>query len=542
MRYIAYCRKSREEKDKQILSISTQIAELKEYAKREHLEITEFVEEEKTAKVPGREKFAEVLKKIEKGQVSGIIAWHPDRLARNSIDGGKIIYLLDTGKLKDLKFPTSWFENTPQGKFMLNIAFGQSKYYVDNLSENVRRGLRQKIRNGVYPGKAPYGYINNPTTRGIDVDGEKLKVIKKAFELFSEGNKTFTDIATFLYKFGLKRRTDKPLHINQIRQILADRFYIGIMYYNGEYHEGTHKTIISKELFQKVQQELKFRDRHKKRRYNFAFMGLMKCGECGATITAESHKKYYKGTNRTVEYVYYRCTKKLKPCEQKYIPEAELKTQFRKAIDDVALPQEWASDWYKWLDEDEIEEQKLAEENVQKLKLELETMDKKLNILLDSFLDQVIDNETYKKKKNEFFEEKLKISEELEQIKQNGSSWLEPFRNFIGSALSCAKIARAKNTSEELAFFGKTVGSNFFLTDRRLVPEYNQGFAELCALPPAQSHSRLNFADSLSVGAPRIELGPHDPQPRILPLNYAPILFLLLELYQKHVRIRINYE
>ena len=154
MKYIAYCRKSREEKDKQILSISAQIAELKEYAKREHLEISEFVEEEKTAKVPGREKFAEVLKKIEKGQVRGIIAWHPDRLARNSIDGGKLIYLLDTGKLLDLKFPTSWFENTPQGKFMLNIAFGQSKYYVDNLSENVKRGLRQKIRNGVYPGKA----------------------------------------------------------------------------------------------------------------------------------------------------------------------------------------------------------------------------------------------------------------------------------------------------------------------------------------------------------------------------------------------------
>src|SRR3990167_3501131 len=186
MKYIAYCRKSREEKDKQILSISAQIAELKEFAKREHLEITEFVEEEKTAKVPGREKFAEVLKKIEKEQVSGIIAWHPDRLARNSIDGGKLIYLLDTGKLLDLKFPTSWFENTPQGKFMLNIAFGQSKYYVDNLSENVKRGLRQKIRNGVWPSQAPYGYVNNKNTRGIEVDPEKSKTVRKAFEIFAK--------------------------------------------------------------------------------------------------------------------------------------------------------------------------------------------------------------------------------------------------------------------------------------------------------------------------------------------------------------------
>ena len=500
MKYIAYCRKSREEKDKQILSISAQIAELKEFAKREHLEITEFVEEEKTAKVPGREKFAEVLKKIEKQQVGGIIAWHPDRLARNSIDGGKIIYLLDTGKLLDLKFPTSWFENTPQGKFMLNIAFGQSKYYVDNLSENVKRGLRQKLRNGVYPGKAPFGYVNNPKTRGIDVEPEKLKAIKKAFELFAEGNKTFTDIGLFLHKFGLRRKNQKPLHINEIRRILANRFYVGIMEYNGEYHEGTHKTIIPKELFQQVQKLLEFRNRHKKRRYNFAFMGLLKCGECGATITAEFHRKYYKGTNRTVEYIYYRCTKKLKPCTQKYIPEPELETQFRKAIDDVALPESWATDWYKWLNEDEKLETVSIHENIEKLEQELKDLDIKLNKLLDGYLEGIVDSDSYKIKKNEVFEQKLKINEELEQIKQNGSSWLEPFKEFIGSALTCAKIARAKNTSEELAFFGKTVGSNFFLTNRQLAVSYKKGFAELCARPPAQSHSRLTFADSLSVG------------------------------------------
>ena len=278
------------------------------------------------------------------------------------------------------------------------------------------------------------------------------------------------------------------------------------MEYNGEYHEGSHKTIISKELFQKVQQELKFRDRHKKRRYNFAFMGLMKCGECGATITAEVHRKYYKGTNRTVEYIYYRCTKKIKPCTQKYIPEPELETQFRKVINDVALPETWGKQWYQWLDQDEKLETVSIHENTERLEMELKVLDLKLNKLLDGYLEGIIDPEIYKTKKNEFFEEKLKINEELEQIKQNGSSWLEPFKNFIGSALSCAKIARAKNTSEDLAIFGKTVGSNFFLTDRRLIPVYKKGFAELCAPPPAQSQSRLNFADSLSVGVERIEL------------------------------------
>ena len=109
IKYIAYCRKSTDEKDKQVLSIEAQIAELKEFAKRENLFVTEFITEAKTAKVPGREQFALVLKKIEKGMVNAIHSWHPDRLARNSIDGGKIIYLLDTGKLLDLKFPSFWF-------------------------------------------------------------------------------------------------------------------------------------------------------------------------------------------------------------------------------------------------------------------------------------------------------------------------------------------------------------------------------------------------------------------------------------------------
>ena len=113
--------------------------------------------ESKTAKEPGREIFNEMLGKIEKGTAQGILAWNPDRLARNSIDGGRVIYLVDTQKIVALKFPTFWFEATPQGLFMLQIAFGQSKYYVDTLRENVTRGMRQKVRNGVWPSGAPLG-------------------------------------------------------------------------------------------------------------------------------------------------------------------------------------------------------------------------------------------------------------------------------------------------------------------------------------------------------------------------------------------------
>ena len=143
-KFFLYARKSTDVEDKQVLSIEAQITELRAYAKQENLNIVEEFIEKQSAKIPGRPIFGEMLKRIEKGEASGILAWHPDRLARNSVDGGQLIFLLDGEKLAGLKFPTFWCDNTSQGKFMLSIAFGQSKYYVDSLAENTKRGLRQK--------------------------------------------------------------------------------------------------------------------------------------------------------------------------------------------------------------------------------------------------------------------------------------------------------------------------------------------------------------------------------------------------------------
>ena len=505
MKYIVYCRKSTDEKDKQVLSIDQQIAELKEFSNREHLEIIDFFVEAKTAKVPGREQFAMLLRRIEKGEAQGIVSWHPDRLARNSIDGGKVIYLLDIGKLLDLKFPSFWFDNTPQGKFMLSIAFGQSKYYVDNLSENVKRGNRHKLRIGIWPSKAPLGYINDSKTKTIQVDTEKAKIVRKAFECFAQGDKSLVSITKLLYRFGITAKNGGPIKIDFVKKMLRNKFYIGIMKYAGEYYQGTHKLFISKALFAVVQKQMPRVEKGKQKKYRFAFRGFMTCGECGASITAETHRKYYKVTNRTVDYIYYRCTKKLKPCTQKYIQEQELAKQVRNIIARVALPKTWGNVWYRWLERDEREEQLLSEGNIAKLKAEATTLDRKLHILLDSYLDQIIDADTYKQKKNEMFEEKLKLQEEISKIQTDGSNWLEPMRELVDSALQCEKIARANNTNEELAFFVKTVGSNFFLTNQQLVPTFNQGFATVFLEFGTQPSLRDLPSKSFSVGPRGVE-------------------------------------
>ncbi|PIP17464.1 MAG: hypothetical protein COX43_04230 [Parcubacteria group bacterium CG23_combo_of_CG06-09_8_20_14_all_35_9] len=220
MRYIIYTRKSTEDKDRQVLSIEAQLTELREFAVKEKLEIVASLCEAKTAKEPGRTKFAEMLKLIEQGKADGILSWHPDRLARNSIDGGKIIHLIDKGIIKSLKFPTFWFEPTPQGLFMLSIAFGQSKYYVDNLSENVKRGMRQKIRNGVWPVWAPIGYLNNPETRMIDVDLEKAPKIRKLFELYATGEHNLNSLANWC-----KKTISKEISAKKFQQAIFKKFF-----------------------------------------------------------------------------------------------------------------------------------------------------------------------------------------------------------------------------------------------------------------------------------------------------------------------------
>src|SRR5580698_9102847 len=173
-----YARKSTDVEDKQVMSIERQLFELREFASREHLTVATEIIEKQSAKVPGRPLFNDMMDRIERGEADGILAWHPDRLSRNGVDGGRIMYALDIGNLTTLKFPTFWFENTPQGKFMLNMAFSQSKYYVDALSVNTKSGLDEKVRRGEFPGMAPFGYLNDYRTKKIILDRERAPLVK----------------------------------------------------------------------------------------------------------------------------------------------------------------------------------------------------------------------------------------------------------------------------------------------------------------------------------------------------------------------------
>ena len=325
MKYFLYARKSTDEDDRQVLSIEAQLTELREFAAKEKLEVIEEFIESKTAKVPGRQIFNRMIEKIELGGPFGIAAWHPDRLARNSIDGGKVIYLVDTGKIAAMKFPTFWFDATPQGKFMLNIAFGQSKYYIDNLSENIKRGIRQKLRRGELPSLAPVGYLNELRHHTIVKDPDRWEAVRALFEAYATDKYTLEGSQKLSLSLGLvSRRTGEALSISRLDNMLKNPFYYGLFRNKGELYQGSHEPIITKQLFDSVQRIMKQRSKPRKAKQllSFAFRGIFTCGECGRAITVE---KKIKKSGRT--YIYYRCTKKNRVCSQKYVEERELVEQ-----------------------------------------------------------------------------------------------------------------------------------------------------------------------------------------------------------------------
>ena len=361
-----------------------------------------------------------MLARVEKGEAQGILSWHPDRLARNSVDGGKIIHLLDTGALKNLKFCSFWFESTPQGKFMLNIAFGQSKYYVDNLSENVKRGIRQKLHRGEWPALAPVGYVNDVKTKRITVDPERAPLVRKAFICFATGKHSIRTLRIELKNAGLRSHKGNVLSLSSLQRLLQNPVYYGMIARKGELFLGSHEPIIGKNLFDEVRAVIAGRTRKKrKRKHEYLFSELMTCGCCTCAITAERQKGH----------VYYRCTKKKGKCDEKYLREETLLEQVREIVEQVTLPEDWAQNMLAELDNEKkhtISDSRAAVRCLVEEKAEIEI---KLGKLLDLHLDGGIERDAYVQKKNALLNRKLDIEQKIKDSEQKGDDRLEPVRN-----------------------------------------------------------------------------------------------------------------
>ena len=455
-KFFIYTRKSTDDKDRQVRSISDQLAELKCLALKEQLEVVDVFVEKQTAKIPGRPVFNEMIERMEKGEASGILAWHPDRLARNSVDGGKIIYLVDTGIISEMKFPTFWFDPTPQGKFMLSIAFSQSKYYVDNLSENIKRGHRNKVKDGIWPQMAPLGYVNK--NRKIVPDENIAPLIKKTFEAYSSGSFTLRQLRDKFNELGLKRKSGKELAVSNYQKLLKNPIYTGLMLYNGEIHEGKHEPIITKKLFDSVQEVMMRKSKpHSKGLKPFLYRGFFRCGECGCFITTETQK----GHN------YLRCTKRKNPCTQKYIREELITSQIQEEIKKVSLPDDWA----KWMlaenEKDKLVEAQSSTLFADKTKSDISLLDSKIEKLMNAYLENALSLEEYRDAKSALVNQKQLLKEKLSAFEQKANNRFELTEKFLKYNIELAN----EGINEEKLHLFKKVGSNFIIEARTVLFE-----------------------------------------------------------------------
>ena len=517
-KYFLYARKSTDTEDKQVLSIEAQIVELRKYARDNGFVIVDELIEKKTAKMPGRKIFNNMLARIQNGEANGILAWHPDRLARNSIDGGQIVYLLDQIIINYLRFPMFQFENTSQGKFMLSIMFGQSKYYVDNLAENVKRGLRQKIRRGEFPGLAPLGYYNHPKTKTLAVDKPAAPIAQEVFELYAKGESRFEDIAQFLFERGIKTKGGKPWPKDKVKLMLINPVYYGHFRYGGEVHEGKHTPLISKKLFDQVQAvlERRCRAREKPKNEPMPLCGIVRC-PCGMMITAERQIKRYKN-GTSCEYVYYHCTRKSKlvRCTEPAIRSESFEEQLTNTMLEYAMPQAWADKMREWLDKDEAQTNGEKERAADELRVKIAHVSEKLQRLLDSFLEQDIEREVYVEKKAELMSEKKSLEEKRSAILLGKERRLEPMRKWIETAVSICKIAKSDDLAAKKSLLLEILGLNLKMENKKVglaaeqfqISPLKPHWQALRAASEKAAHAGGNFGNSsFLVAPPRLELG-----------------------------------
>lgn len=334
-RYVIYVRKSTDQEEKQVRSLDDQILECKEFAERYGLNAKDVVREAESAKEPDiRPKFRAMIKDIqEKGKYDGIIAWHPDRLARNMKDAGEIIDLLDKGIIKDLRFPSFTFENSASGKMLLGIMFVLSKEYSDKLSDDVSRGNKRSIEEGKYINKAKHGYFKD-ANQYLRPDGENFLLIKQAFQMRVEG-KTLEEVRRFLndnhymrWRRDSKHRPYK-FSIQATQKMLNDPAFTGVVMYG----KGKKVAFVNLMDFYDFQpaitvpdfmrinrlankaQLLKLARKYRKGEDVKANLmrGMVICGECGEAMTAGiTHKPKVQK-----RYFYYRCETDKEECTRK---------------------------------------------------------------------------------------------------------------------------------------------------------------------------------------------------------------------------------
>ena len=495
LKFFIYCRKSSEDEDRQMLSIDAQLSELNAIARQHNFAIARTLTESMSAKEPGRPVFNEMLRCIEAGEANGILAWKLDRLARNFDDGGKIIGLLQRGVIQEIRtFEKSYLPS--DNVLMIAVELGMANQYVRDLSVNIQRGIREKIRRGIFCGKAPLGYYNEPRLRTIDPHPVNFSKMKRILELVATGRYSLTALQKEMAAMGLVgARTKKPLPLSSIGNILHNPFYYGVFVHKGEQHQGAHVPMISKKTFDEVQAALVAHAKPRDRRQGkgFLFLDFATCGSCGYAITAERHIK-----KSGLRFHYYRCTHKNKKqhCEGRHFIRQEKFTEEVKRNAGLAtIPDEWKERFLARIETWEAEVSQEKQAKIDRLNAELAGLKAKINRINDAFADGSLDIQEFKDLKNPLVPKKIELEQQIIDLEKSKSNRLEPLKNWILEANQAEKHVSDDNWLEMKSFLQK-VGSNRILRSQTLTVSFKNPSNLLAenavAAPSATSDSERN--------------------------------------------------
>ena len=488
--YFLYARKSTDVEDKQVLSIEGQLAELRTIAKRENLHIAQEFVEKQSAKKPGRPVFNDMLRRIERGEAQGIVCWKIDRLARNPVDGGQIQWLLQQDVIRHIRtHDRSHYPN--DNVLMMSVELGMANEYIRQLSANTARGLRQKARQGIYPGLAPFGYINDPITKTVVIHRENANIVRKIFETYASGTACLEDLAIMFEKLGVISRNNQRVHISRVSFMLQNPFYYGHFRYAGEVYEGTHEPAITKELYDKANAVLHSRGRVPEIRNDPSpYCGLLRCSTCGMSITAEQKIKRQKNGN-IHHYTYYRCTRKSKlvRCKEAPVRSEPLEAQLNALIAEFAMPQAYVAPLSALLDGENERAAESVADTVRELRGKVRDLSRDVARLVDLHVAQDIDRDEYLKRRRGLMSEKKSVEEQIARLESTPSAWIEPARQWIKDASMLDEIAKNGDLPAKKSSLQKIFGLNLLLKNRRI---------EFCPVKPydALRASRQIFSET----------------------------------------------
>ena len=496
IRYVLYARKSTDTEDKQILSIPAQLDDLRDFAVRMGIEVAEELTESCSAREPGRPVFSKLIKDVEAGKVAGILCWRLDRLARNPVDGGALIYHLGKRRLREIVTPEGTYTGTGDGKFMLSVLFGAATKMTDDLSAGVTRGNVALCKRGRIPAAPPLGYVKIRDRSGfrgagkVVPDPDRFQLVSQLWREMLTGTTTVADLwRKASTEWNLTTRGDRrtpggPVKLSHLYHLFRNRFYAGQIEYAGEIYAGEHEPMVSPTEFERVQEIIRPQDAPRPSRHAFLFRGLLRCGHCdGRLLIGETHTNTY-GT-----YVYYRCGAR-RPgyprCNAPMATEPNVTANVQAFLERITIPEallDWsmeAIDW--WVGEEKTS----AEARVRAARTELAEAEKTLARLTDLVVAGTLADGEYIARRTATIARVAALRAAIANPMQELEDWRTAVRELLTLGVTAGSVFKNGSDDERRRVL-VALCPNYVVTDRKTAPALDSRAELLLAPRPSVS-------------------------------------------------------